>query len=574
MLGLALTILPWLHTRYAFLAVTSALIICARIVRPRVERLAMADVIRRLGAFLIVPAVGGALWLWFFRAIYGTFDPRAPYGGATDVHLARIPHGLAGLFLDQQFGLLPNAPIYLIALGGLVTLWRVRRRLAFELIVLVMPYVLAVAAFHMWWAGHSTPARFLVPVLMPAAISVAAWWKRHDSRVPRLVATTLVAASVALTVVLAVVRSGALAYNTRDGFAAWLDLAAPSVGLATALPSLFQTGVSGAVSLALAWMFVWSVAWIVLRALSRRIASRGPWLLFTGIVIALGTVAGASLAWTLSGGQPLEPGSSAVALAARACRGDGVGLAVAKAEPMAVRAVVAELVIPEGWRRPLPGGGQLWASHDLPPGQYAVRLDSGVAATGTLTVAVGRPDQPLLRCALDDARPGRTGCRIDLPAGAEALWISGDPNLLKSAPRISLEAISLGPPANCGLHAGRAIASASHVLFVVSGRVFAEGAGAWVEGGQDGMFIGRPDGRELRLRVRNGPMPNQVRVSSGAWHEDLSLQSGEARDVAVPALAVTDPIPVTVRPRRGFRPADADRTSHDVRWLGVWVQPG
>ena len=31
-----------------------------------------------------------------FQAIYGTWDPRAPYGHATDMRWARIPHGLAG----------------------------------------------------------------------------------------------------------------------------------------------------------------------------------------------------------------------------------------------------------------------------------------------------------------------------------------------------------------------------------------------------------------------------------------------------------------------------------------------
>ena len=69
-----------------------------------------------------------------FQSIYGTWDPRAPYGHATDMRWARIPHGLAGLLLDQQFGLLPNAPIYLLALGGFVALWRRDRRLTAELL--------------------------------------------------------------------------------------------------------------------------------------------------------------------------------------------------------------------------------------------------------------------------------------------------------------------------------------------------------------------------------------------------------------------------------------------------------
>ena len=52
-----------------------------------------------------MPALLSAVaWLAMFQAIYGTWDPRAPYGHATDMRWARIPHGVAGLLLDQQFG--------------------------------------------------------------------------------------------------------------------------------------------------------------------------------------------------------------------------------------------------------------------------------------------------------------------------------------------------------------------------------------------------------------------------------------------------------------------------------------
>jgi hypothetical protein len=573
-IGLALAALPWLHTRYAFLSMAAGLVVAGRLVWPTGSRPPLGAAAKRLAVFLVIPAISGALWLWFFQAIYGRLDPRAPYGGATDVHLARIPHGLAGLLLDQQFGLLPNAPIYLIALAGLATLWRHHRRLAVELAVLSTPYVLAVAAFHMWWAGHSSPARFLVPVLLPMAIPIAAWWRRHDSTVPRLAAAVLLTVSIALTIALAGLEHGALAYNSRDGFAAWLDLATPSVNLARALPSLFQTGVGGAISLTLVWAGAWTAAWFLLRFSSRRVASRGPWALLAGTVLTAAALAGASLAWTVSGAQPLEPGSSAVALATRACKGGGVGLAAGKAEPIGIRAVSAGLVIPVAWRRPLPSPGPLWAGRDLPPGEYAVRLESGVQVTGMVSVALGRPDQRLQQCQLDDARPGRTACRIDLPAGASDLWLLGDAEVQRSAPTLTLEAISLGPATDCGLHAGRAITSAGGALFVTGGRVFAEGSGAWVEGGREGRFVGRPDGHELRIRLRTGETANHVRVVSGGWHDDVALQPGEARDVAIPARDDGAAIEVTIAPRTGFRPADVDRASHDVRWLGVWVQPG
>ena len=437
-----------------------------------------------------------------------------------------------------------------------------------------MPYVLAVAGYHMWWGGHSTPARFLVPVLLPLSLPVAAWWQRYHSRLPRTVGMALLIVSVALTATLVWLDAGAAAYNQRDGYATWLDAAAPAVNLARALPSLFQTGMAGAWARALAWAASVGVVLLALRVVDRRIRGRGPWILAAGGATCASLIVGASAGWRVSGGRPLEPGSSAVAWAAHACRGTGLGVSLAAPDSRGLRALAAGLDIPDASRRPRALPGTLWAASDVPPGEYAVRLDSGVAATGTLSIALGQPDRVLTRCELHDAGPGTTGCRLDLPAGAAALWLVGDAALQRSAPRLSLGVVSLGPRGACGLRAGRAVASAEASLLVVGGRVYAEDAGAWVEGGREGRFVVRAPGTELHLRLRNGPVANTVRLDSGGWHETLTLAPGETREVAVPARAAGTTLPLAVSSSEGFRPADADPTSHDLRWLGVWVELG
>ena len=40
-----------------------------------------------------------------------------------------------------------------------------RRELALELLFVVVPYLLTVTHFAMWWAGWSPPARFFAPML-------------------------------------------------------------------------------------------------------------------------------------------------------------------------------------------------------------------------------------------------------------------------------------------------------------------------------------------------------------------------------------------------------------------------
>ena len=50
------------------------------------------------------------------------------------------------------------------------------RALAATLLVAATSYLALAGAYHMWWGGHSAPARFAVPVVLMAAAPVAALW--------------------------------------------------------------------------------------------------------------------------------------------------------------------------------------------------------------------------------------------------------------------------------------------------------------------------------------------------------------------------------------------------------------
>ena len=283
--GAAIATLPWLHTRLALVAVVLLAVLALRIVVPgstvgRAFRPGASAGLKprptyqsaplkgrptyELVALFAVPAISTVLWLTFFYLIYGTLDPRAPYGGRDGQFLAGIPRGLTGLLVDQQFGVLPTAPIYGIALAGLATLWRTHRRLAIELAAIAIPYILVVSANEMWWAGFSAPARFLVPVLLPMALPLAAWWQRHDSRVPRTFTLVALGASLAITATLAWTGRGALLYNGRDGFALWLDLVAPAVSLARAEPTVFRGALAATWAQAAIWCAAAAACWWVL----------------------------------------------------------------------------------------------------------------------------------------------------------------------------------------------------------------------------------------------------------------------------------------------------------------------
>ncbi len=170
----------------------------------------------RLAAFAAPPLLSAAAWFGHFYAIYGEFSPAAPYGHYTQSSWANIPRGLPALLFDQQFGILPYAPVYAFGLIGLVSLFRTRRRLAIELALLLASYLALVSAYYMWWGGWSAPARFAVPVLLMLGLPAAVFWSRQRTA-GKAMALAALGVTVLVTASLATADSGRLIFNNRDG---------------------------------------------------------------------------------------------------------------------------------------------------------------------------------------------------------------------------------------------------------------------------------------------------------------------------------------------------------------------
>jgi hypothetical protein len=161
--GLALAALPWLNVRYALLAgILWALCLVAR--PPWRNTLA-----------LTLPAVlsAGAIAAYHF-VLYGFFDPGRVYGRHPEFSVGLLPEGLPGLFLDQEFGLLVYAPALVLAIPGVVVLFRRSPRLAVAACALAASVILVAAAWPMWRGGFNPPGRFLVPLLPVLVLCCAA----------------------------------------------------------------------------------------------------------------------------------------------------------------------------------------------------------------------------------------------------------------------------------------------------------------------------------------------------------------------------------------------------------------
>jgi hypothetical protein len=176
LLGFVLLALPWLHQKFlpvwGVLTLT-AIVLLYRLRAPRAVFLAL----------LAPQAVGLFLTALYNFAITGSVRPDALFlaWGPAGVTTARIGQGLFGLLFDARYGLLPCAPIYLLAGAGLVFAWRERSPLLWCLPSAAV-YYLTVAAADNWAGAVCNLGRYLMPLCPLAVAFVALALARVGSR--------------------------------------------------------------------------------------------------------------------------------------------------------------------------------------------------------------------------------------------------------------------------------------------------------------------------------------------------------------------------------------------------------
>lgn len=157
--------LPWLHVKMAPAAAALGLVAAARLRG------------RPLLAFACVAAAAAAGFLAFQLSVYGRASLLSSYGGGVPPDNVASPlRAVAGLLLDRSFGLLPHAPIYLLAISGFPVLasGKLGRREGLAILLVAAAVLLPVLSWRMWWGGQCPPARFLVPLAPILALAVAA----------------------------------------------------------------------------------------------------------------------------------------------------------------------------------------------------------------------------------------------------------------------------------------------------------------------------------------------------------------------------------------------------------------
>ena len=578
--GLALALLPWMHTRFSVLAATLGGLILVRLART-------PNPVSKAIAFLAAPAVSALAWLFFFVIVYGMPDPSAPYGRQAQNSFAYFSNGVGGLLFDQGYGLFFTAPVLAVAVAGLAR----TRRLALEYAVVVIPYLLIVATFAMWWAGWSGPARFLVPVLLPLAIPAACAW---NASAPRRGVRAAMAAALVITLWISAVMVGAgggrLAYHARNDAgvttAPWIEWTNRAVDLSAALPAYVPLPVGTAVEArqtaarigslaALPWLVASALIVVIARWRSRDVTER----LYATVMLAsaVGVMLCATVVWRAAAVDPvLEASSDLSALRAlssrRAVVVDVLGRRVV---PSAAFASSITITVDTVAGRPRPfarGTRPLAVLPAVPAGEYRLSVTAG-SGDGWLMTGIAQDQYAI---ATEPLGIFESGVTLRFPVDVRSIVVRSDEMAHDAVRRITLRPIRLVAPAERLTDdvARRAVRYGSSVVFFLDDRAFAEPSGFWVGGARTTSIVIAPDAPapSATLRVRNAPVQNTVTIESGNRREVVTLSPGEERALQVPIDASRNAALVRFTSSSGFRPSDAERGSRDGRFLGAYVR--
>ncbi len=576
--GLLLASLPWLHTKFIVLLALLAALQALRL-WPRVKAV----------AFLAAPiAVSLTAWLYFFYRTYGTLDPEAPYGSSTQLNvlMQNIPHGMLGLLFDQKFGVVAYSPIYLLAVAGLVMMWRdpALRLYASSLVGVAALFLLSSTRFYMWWGGSSAPARFFVPVVPLLAPMIAIAIDRLHGIAGRAAVAGLLIVSLAVAAVCVAEPKAPFLFNDPHGLSALAHAIQGAAPLDIGLPTFTEEDWLRPFGLLIGWLTAFGIGvGVTMTAIrSRRVSS--TWGAAATTVLVFGATASA-----FEGGRTVSHDvnrRAAVVLGGQLAAMREFDAARLRAVDMhtwrrlsgtSLNSALTLAVSRPGESPSFGRAGEVGPPFELPEGEYEARvwLDGASTRAGQLTANLA-PQVVLGRSTPPFGTPAIVHFRSEVPAPVQI-------TLSEQSSAAAWRRIELAPVA---LAAGAA-RSGTRVAAVeaVEGRpnaymayeddhAYPEGGVFWTRGTETTRLVLVPDGAtELHLILLVGPRGGHVTLALGAEHLVADLAANETREVTLPLAPGVVTVPMSVGSSSDFRPADVDRTSDDRRRLGCQVRP-
>ena len=157
---------------------------------------------REAGAFVLGLALALATRTWINYLFWGTLvqgpHARMAWIGAGEI-VGQMAMRMTALLADQEFGLLPYAPIYVLAIGGAFVFAREKPALTLAAALVCVSYVglivCPITNVHGWMGGWTPAARFLMPI-----VPLLAWFVYAGLKTcPRAIAVPIVALQIAIS---------------------------------------------------------------------------------------------------------------------------------------------------------------------------------------------------------------------------------------------------------------------------------------------------------------------------------------------------------------------------------------
>ena len=170
--SLLLSMLPWVHIRFALLEVPLFFFMLFKISQQ--HRL-------KYYAYYFIPFLLLFLGLEFYNyMVWGNLNPAASQMNNNTAPFEKLPfNGLLGIFFDQEYGIFINFPIFIFMITGILLTMK-RKFGLYHLFVLVtsIPYIIGFTTLRHWSGGWCPPARFML-VLLPIYCFYIAYALEH-----------------------------------------------------------------------------------------------------------------------------------------------------------------------------------------------------------------------------------------------------------------------------------------------------------------------------------------------------------------------------------------------------------
>ena len=581
--GAALALLPWLHTRFALLAGSLGALVLLRLA-PTPNPAAKAV------AFLSVPAVSACCWIGFFLAIYGrrrsvsAVRRRRASSPSRSFREARRPAVRSAIRTHRQR---PGAPVGVI---GLILMMRLRRsqdagadgladrRLAFELLFVLVPYLLTATSYAMWWAGWSAPARFANPAVLTLAIPAHSRGRACAIAARGTLAALLLVFGAWLSFVLvSPTADGSRTTRARRQRSGWIGHRAwrrsargcPSGsgtgGTVRPRPGRLVRRDAGGVVCACPFFVARAPRALTLRD-SRRLRSS-----------LLGAMAALTVVWMLQGSDGVSAAPAQLDLLRRIAGGERAVATEVQLPPRLLdrRDLLSMIRIESGEsrdrRRRRRNEQPIAALPGLPAGTYRV-LARTRGPGGWVILGVGQ-DQFALRSGPLPFPPA--AIEIELPVDVRALVVRGDEEARRTIRVGRRGAEGDRPSARRGLTdrvARRAVNYDGAAVYFLDERAFPEPDGVLGWRGARGRVrrAARRFARPRSLLLRNAPVENVVSVCVRAMARGIDARARRRTALEIPVAAIAHRRDGDGRePSRDSALGDGASAAATDRFLGV-----